>query len=161
MTPASPQVNQVPAACRELTRRWHGEIPVSAAMGIAVAGFDGTAIHVTAALEPNVNVHGTAFAGSLFSVASLTGWGLVHLILERQGLAGSIVFVDGRIRCLAPVRDRIDAHCRWPDTADAVLGALPEHRRGRFHLDVAVTSAGILAAEFSGEYAVRLTQPDQ
>jgi thioesterase domain-containing protein len=144
------------ALARALETRWHEEIPISAAMGIAVVDFDGTRLDVRAALAPNVNVHGTAFAGSLFSLAALCGWGLLHLQLQRRGLDSAIVFVEGRIRCLKPVRDDVTARSAWGDEADAVLRALPATGRGCFLLATRLDCGGEVAAEFSGEYAVRL-----
>jgi thioesterase domain-containing protein len=143
------------AACRALEARWHGEIPITAAMGISVAAFDGACLDVRAALGPNVNVHGTAFAGSLFSLAALCGWGLVHLQMQGSGLRGDIVLVDGRIRCLAPVRDDATASSRWTESAAAALATLAGTGRCRIELSVRVLCAGELAAEFSGQYAVR------
>lgn len=128
-------------------------------MGITVAGFDGARLELRAALAPNVNVHGSAFAGSLFSLASLCGWGLLHLQLQCRGLSGSIVFVEGSIRCLKPVRDDVGAACEWTTAAAAALEALASSRRGRFALTTRLRCAGDLAAEFSGEYAVRLAAP--
>ncbi len=142
--------------CRTLESRWHAEIPISAAMGIRVHHFDGRQLDVTADLQPNLNVHGTAFGGSLFSVAALCGWGQVHLQLDAAGLEGSIVFVEGRIRCLQPVRDAMLARCIWHPEAAEQLVALRQNGRARCHLDVQIESAGALAADFSGEYAVRL-----
>jgi len=152
-----PEAPDLKGLGQALQARWHEEIPISAAMGIAVESFDGARLEVRAALEPNVNVHGTAFAGSLFSLAALCGWGLVHLQLQRQGLGAAIVFVEGRIRCLKPVRDDVIARCAWGSAADEVLAGLPAARRGRFVLNTRLDCGADLAAEFSGEYAVRLT----
>jgi thioesterase domain-containing protein len=156
--------NDLDALCRALERRWHDEIPITAAMGISVTGFDGAHLEVRAALAPNVNVHGTAFAGSLFSLASLCGWGMVHLQIQmqmqmqRRGLTGSIVFVEGRIRCLAPVHDDVTARCTWSDDAGAALATLANAGRARIMLATRLDCGGDLAAEFSGEYAARLSR---
>jgi thioesterase domain-containing protein len=144
------------ALCRALEARWHNEIPISAAMGITVDGFDGTRLDLRAALAPNVNVHGTAFAGSLFSLASLCGWGLVHLQMQRRELAGAIVFVEGNIRCLKPVHDDVRARCVWSEAADAALATLATSGKARFRLPTRLHCGEDVAAEFSGEYAVRL-----
>lgn len=141
---------------RALEARWHDDIPISAAMGIAVSGYDGARLELRAALAPNVNVHGTAFAGSLFSLASLCGWGLLHLQLEGRGLAGSIVFVEGSIRCLKPVRDDVQANCEWPPAAESALAGLGCGDRARFLLTTRLHCGGALAAEFRGEYALKL-----
>lgn len=156
----SAAADDLAARCRALEARWHREIPISAEMGVEVAAFDGATLRVRAALAPNVNVHGTVFGGSLFSVAALCGWGQVHLQLVQRGLNASILFVGGSIRCLAPARDDIDAGCGWPAEAADALAALPDADRCRIRLQVIVDSGAARAAEFEGEYAVRLA-PDQ
>lgn len=52
----------------------------------------------------NQNPHHTLFDGSLFSLATLTGWGLIWLLLlrERQ-LGGTIILADAHIRYTKPV----------------------------------------------------------
>jgi thioesterase domain-containing protein len=139
-----------------LEARWHAEIPISETMGIRVHRYDGTTLETAAALTPNVNIHGTAFAGSQFSVAALCGWGQVHLHLAAAGIEGSIVFVQGTIRCRAPVREDMLARCVWTDAAGEALEQLHSTGRARIHLDVQVESGGTIAADFSGEYGVKL-----
>jgi len=151
----TPTGSRADSSLHELEARWHAEIPISATMGIRVHHFDGKALDVIAALTPNLNIHGTAFAGSLFSVAALCGWGQVHLQLGRAGLNGSIVFVEGSIRCLAPVRADMEARCVWHDGADQQFALLRQSGRARIHLAVQVASGGSIAADFSGEYAVK------
>jgi thioesterase domain-containing protein len=146
----------VNGALHELEKRWHDEIPISATMGIRVHRFDDAVLETVALLQPNVNVHGTAFAGSQFSVAALCGWGQVHLQLSRAALTGSIVFVEGNIRCLAPVRADMLARCAWTPEADAALVTLRQTGRARIYLDVQVECDGRLAADFRGEYGIRV-----
>ncbi|XPE67852.1 YiiD C-terminal domain-containing protein [Shigella boydii] len=38
------------------------------------------------------NPHHTLFAGSLFSLATLTGWGLIWLMLRERHLGGTIIW---------------------------------------------------------------------
>ena len=52
---------------QELTETLHREVPLTREMGISVAAYDGHELRVAADFEPNVNIHGTAFGGSLFS----------------------------------------------------------------------------------------------
>ena len=56
-------------------------------MTLEPIAFESHRLTVEAELAPNVNVHGTAFAGSLYAIAALSGWGLVHLELARAGAA--------------------------------------------------------------------------
>ena len=99
--------------CIELERTWHEEIPISKAMGIRVADFANDQLVVRAELEPNINVHGTAFAGSLYAIAALCGWGMTWLQLRSRRIDGSIVIADGKIHYDRPVKEPIVATCRF------------------------------------------------
>ena len=68
-----------------LTALLHREIPISAFMQVRVEHLDGESIRLTAPFEPNRNIHGTGFAGSLYTLCVLTGWGLVSAWLKAQG----------------------------------------------------------------------------
>jgi len=140
-----------------LERIWHEEIPISAAMGIRVASFEDDTLETRAALAPNVNVHGTAFAGSLYAIAALTGWGLTWLQLRRHAYAGSIVIAEGNIRYVRPVAAEIVARCRFDASLQApAIDRLRETGKCRFTLECAITADDADAALFSGQYAVRL-----
>jgi thioesterase domain-containing protein len=141
--------------CRQLERRWHLEIPISSAMGIKVQSFADEELTLRAALKPNVNVHGSAFAGSQFSLASLCGWGQLHMQLARRGLDASIIFVDGRIECLKPVRADMTARCRLTEEAAVALDGLAKAGRRRCRLSTRIESGGDLAATFTGTYGLK------
>src|SRR3989338_2624036 len=49
-------------------------VPLARAMDARVVSVDDGRAVLHAPLEPNRNVHGAAFAGSLYSLASLAGW---------------------------------------------------------------------------------------
>lgn len=133
---------------------WHREIPISKAMGVRATGYDGETLRARAGLVENINVHGTAFAGSLYAVAALCGWGMVWLKLRERRLAASIVIAEGHIRYARPVAEDIEVGCRFDasDQHDA-WARLERDRRCRFALSVDV---GDGAARFDGNYAVRL-----
>ncbi|HSG91247.1 MAG TPA: YiiD C-terminal domain-containing protein [Pseudomonadales bacterium] len=136
---------------------WHGEIPLTAAMGLEPLTFDGETLVIGADLAPNVNVHGTAFAGSLYAIAALSGWGLVHLCLQRAGVDGSIVIADGHIRYLKPVAERIEARCTMPGEllAAALEDLAGPSGKARLPLHAVIEADGRVAAEFDGVYAVK------
>ena len=137
-----------------LERIWHTEIPISKAMGIRAVAFDGATLQVQAPLDANINVHGTAFAGSLYAVAALCGWGTTWLQLEQRNLQGSIVIAEGHITYATPVSGDIDVRCTFDAGAQhEALTKLDERGRCRFALTVEI---GADAARFDGSYAVRL-----
>lgn len=147
-------------ALTELQRTWHAEIPISAHMGIQVDGFEAGALQVSAPLTPNINVHGTAFAGSLYAVGALTGWGRTWLWLRARDRAGAIVIADARIAYTAPVEGRLVAVCRAPDEALAQAESrLASRGRCRLELTVEVFAdrvTGTPAASLHGNYAIRV-----
>ncbi len=147
--------------CAELEQTWHEEIPISKAMGIRVMDFANDQLVVRAELEPNINVHGTAFAGSLYAIAALCGWGMTWLQLKTRHIDGSIVIADGHIHYERPVKEPIVATCRFilSDQSEA-LARLKSQGKTRFNLECVVRANGNDAARFTGEYAVRVERPD-
>jgi thioesterase domain-containing protein len=149
------------ALCAELQRIWHAQIPISAAMDIAVVEFANDVLVVRAELAPNVNVHGTAFAGSLYAIAALCGWGMTWLQLKVRDMDASIVIAQADIRYTAPVQQAIVATCRFQGAAlDAAMARLASTGKARFNLACSIDAHVPDAALFSGEYAVRRNSGD-
>lgn len=140
-----------------LQRTWHDEIPISEAMGIRIESFTNGTLVVRAALAPNINVHGTAFAGSLYAIAALTGWGMTWLQLEQRALSASIVIASGTIDYAKPIAEDIVARCRF-DTASHANSWRDLERSGkcRLPLECELGTNDLVAARFRGDYAVRM-----
>jgi thioesterase domain-containing protein len=140
--------------CSSLQEIWNTEIPITKAMGIEVCTFDNNALFIRAELAPNVNVHGTAFAGSLYAVAALCGWGATHLSLVQAQRPASIVIARGEIDYARPVDGTIEARCTFVDTAS--LHELGPGDKRRFELVVQIGKPSKPGATFRGSYAIRL-----
>ncbi len=141
--------------CKELELTWHRDIPLAAAMSIGVAGYDGRTLLVRAPLPPNRNLHGTAFAGSLFSTCVLTGWGAVWLALRERGLTGLIVVADSNIHYRKAVAGELVCRCT-PD-AEALRAGLDQFAtagRASFDLGCSIDHADQRAVTFTGRYVV-------
>ena len=150
--------DDIDSLCRELQETWHREIPVSKSMDIHVSGFSRDRLEIRAALAPNVNVHGTAFAGSLYAIAALCGWGSTWLALKRRGIDGSIVIADARIRYARPVDGVLIAACMFdPEVQAQALQRLVDSGRTRFDLTCHIGEGEAPAATFEGRYAVRVS----
>jgi len=89
-------------ALQELREYCRGMPPV-AAMQVEVEGMRGDALRLTAPLSANVNDKGNAFGGSLTSLMTVAGWGLVTLKLRLAGLKAEVYVADSQIRYLAPL----------------------------------------------------------
>ena len=57
-------------------------IPITAHLGVKILSFDGQKVIISAPLESNKNLHGTAFGGSQAAIGILTGWSLNSLVLR-------------------------------------------------------------------------------
>lgn len=148
---ASPDLRQHWAT--QLQHTWHQTIPLSAFMQLQVQSFDGKTLCCQAPLAPNINLHQSMFAGSIYSLATLTGWGMVYLQLQALGLSGDIVLADASIRYLAPLTTSPNArinllHCQGD------LSRLSQGRKARQQLQVELFAAEQKVAEFSGRFVV-------
>lgn len=97
-------------AAATLQQRIRDTIPLSAAMQFQIDALSLNAIAVSAPLPPNVNIHGTGFAGSIYSLAVLTGWALCSHMLEQMGIDADLVVAKAEIRYRAPVTE--DLRCK-------------------------------------------------
>jgi thioesterase domain-containing protein len=142
--------------CRELETVWHRDIPLTAAMGIAVEGYDGSTLTVRAPLAPNRNLHGTTFAGSLYSTCALTGWGAIWLALRRRKLEAMIVVAQSDIEYRKGVS--ADFVCRATLEASALepgLERLRDEGRASLELVSTIDQHDKRAVTFTGRYVVR------
>lgn len=146
-------MNITPA--QKLEQTLHREIPIAHEMGITVSAYDGKQLRLAAPLAPNINHKCTAFGGSLYSLAVLCGWGLLHLKLEEAGLHKHIVIQEADIRYLLPVDQNMQAECTLDEAAfQRFMRMLEKHDRSRLALNVVITHNGQPAVEFSGRYVV-------
>lgn len=130
------------------------KIPMAKEMQIRVAGYDRNTLVLQAPLAPNVNDKGTAFGGSLYSLAVLTGWGLLSIKLKEENLAGDVVIHESNVSYRLPVTGDLEARCTIP--GDPEYGRFVEDFRvtgkGRISLDVRIMRGSRVAVQFSGSY---------
>lgn len=138
--------------CEQLQQTWHQTIPLSQFMQLQIKTFDGFSLCCTAPMAPNINLHQTMFAGSIYTLATLTGWGMLHLQLQSLGLSGALVLADASIQYLSPVTAEPEARCHFADVRGD-LTALASGRKVKQRIVVDIYSAGKHCAHFSGLYA--------
>ena len=143
----------------ELEATLHREVPLSQHMGVAVEGYDGHSLRLSADFQRNINIHGTAFGGSLYSACALCGWGLLHLKFGELGLDAHIVLSEGRVRYLRPVRHHIEVCCALPAGFSGFVEALRRGGKARLDLEAEIRTGSEPAVVFSGEYAGVLKRP--
>ena len=140
----------------ELTKKIHQGIPLTQAMAFDITELTETSIAVKTGGEENVNVHGTAFAGSLYTTCVLAAWGLVNSRLPEEA---SLVLASGHIDYLSPVVGDICARGEIPkQDFDQFLTAVNEQGRSRLDVEIQVEHEGVLAAKFTGQVHARIKQ---
>ena len=143
-------------AVANLQHRIHAGIPLSRAMGFRITELAETRIIVEAPLDPNINVHGTGFAGSLYALGILTAWGLAAHVIMHSGLVADLVVAEANIRYRAPLRKDIACRCTAPEEAvQAFVETLESRGQARLALEVVIGDgpAAVLQAEMHARRA--------
>lgn len=104
----------------ELTNLLQSEIPLCQFMGLDVVDLTKDSIATFAPLAPNINMHQTGFAGSLYALAVATGWALVHSRVKNENLDALLVVKKATITYKRPVSGDISLKTH--------LNAEPEQR---------------------------------
>lgn len=142
-----------PKWCRQLQQTWSDTIPITEHMGIKLYQYTGRTLETRASLNKNINVHGTMFAGSIFSLATLTGWGMLYLQLKERQLDGDIVLGDGNIHYHKPITMKPRAVCNI-ESLTGKYTLLEKRKKSRFTIQVEILDADKPVAEFKGVYYV-------
>jgi thioesterase domain-containing protein len=138
----------------ELQTIFAHELPITSSMGIAVEQYDGHSLILAAPLQPNINHKNTAFAGSLNALTTLTGWGLIWIVLKEAGEAGKIIIQESAIHYKRPIAGDFKAQCDKPPeiTTKRFLHTLERHHKARIALDVSIMQDKHVAVQFHGRY---------
>ena len=123
------------------------DIPITAAMQLAITSWDGATLRMSAPLAPNVNDKGCAFGGSLASVMTLACWCMVKLAMEQRGLSSDIYVQDSTVRYLAPVWEDFSAEARltYSNTFDEFFSTLESRGKARLsaHCEVRLADGSV------------------
>ncbi|MBD2809594.1 fatty acid biosynthesis protein FabY [Xenorhabdus sp. Vera] len=142
-----------PDWCAELQQAWHKHIPLSEKMGLRITQYTGQRFITTMPEAGNQNPHNTIFAGSLFSQATLTAWGLIWLLLQERQLGGDIILVDASIRYRQPITGRPSAIADF-NNMSGDLARLARGNKARVKLEVEVSGEHGVGSVFTGTYIV-------
>jgi thioesterase domain-containing protein len=117
-------------------------IPLARTMELRVARYDGAELELSAPLAPNINDKGCAFGGSMASLMTLAGWGLVELALRARGIECDIYVGDSMVRYREPLFGELRASARFGE-ADALATFLKTlAARGKARIQVNCATAG-------------------
>jgi thioesterase domain-containing protein len=92
----------------QLEQLIHLNIPLARTMSLHVNQISNNAICLEAAVaDNNINIHGTAFAGSIYSACVLSAWAFTHQRLSNEHVSADVVVAKAEIRYLSPINEMI------------------------------------------------------
>ena len=144
--------------CAQLQQAWYQHIPLSEKMGVRIQQYTGQKFITTMPEAGNQNPHHTLFAGSLFSLATLTGWGLIWLMLRERHLGGTIILADAHIRYSQPISGRPSAIADL-GSLSGDLDRLARGRKARVQMQVELFGDDKQGAVFEGISIVLPAKP--
>ncbi len=132
------------------------EIPLTRHLELRVVSYDEHGLTLKAPLAPNINHKHTAFAGSLNSLVTLTGWGMLWLLTQELQISARTVIQDSSCRYRRPVSDDFSAYCARPDQEqiEQMAEALTKRGKARIELAVEIHNTSDLAVAFVGRYVI-------
>jgi len=145
-------VNPGTDAAHDLLRFIRDKIPLARAMDLELQAHDDDLLVLGAPLAPNVNDKGCAFGGSLVSLMTLCGWGLVELALRRHGHDCDVYVGESTVRYLQPVWADFRAEARLAEGADWAMFFATLRVRGKARIEVDCRVPGV-----DGQPAATLT----
>jgi thioesterase domain-containing protein len=142
----------------ELQTYLYAHIPLSAAMQVEVVQATPDIIELRAPLAPNINHRGTAFGGSISTLATLACWSLMRVRTDGLEPAPHLVVRRNSVEYLAPILGEIRAMVHFPQDADwaAMQAQYQSKGRARLTLEAQVLSGDTVAARFSGEFVAMI-----
>lgn len=133
-------------------------MPPVAALRLQPAQLEAGVLHLRAPLDANVNDKGCAFGGSLASLMTLAGWGLVNVRLREAGLAADVFVADSQVRYVKPVFSELQAQARLDagETWNAFLDRLRTRTRAAIGImtEVKLPDGGIACSAQSRYVAI-------
>ena len=130
-------------------------IPPAQIMGITVSKVWTNGLELTAPFKENRNDKGTAFAGSIASILTLAGWGLLTLKLKECGLHPDIMAVTSTINYTRPAKQRLSAVAEISDAElERICNDLQATQRSRVRLSIVLRSGDTECARATADYAL-------
>jgi thioesterase domain-containing protein len=101
-----------------LQNYFYKKIPITKKLKMKVLNYEKDSLIISAPIKENHNDKGTAFAGSIYSVATLAGWGFVSLKMLDEKLDAKVAIYNGNITYKKPINKDFTAVCSIIDQND-------------------------------------------
>jgi len=139
---------------------FHEMIPLAKAMGVTVEVSDEHKLVLAAPHEQNRNSMNTAFGGSLVSLATLAGYGVVWELMRNEGEQNKpewrIVVKESKAAYRKPVIGDLRAICERPAKAaiEEFRSALQRYGQAKLKLRARIIEDGATAVDVQAAFVV-------
>lgn len=118
-------------------------VPI-AAIQVSVAGYDDRCLRLDAPLAANMNDKGSAFGGSMTSLMTYAGWGLVTLRLHQAGIRADVFVADSAVRYRKPLYADLHATASLApgESWEPFLATLAQRGRARIQVQARILPPG-------------------
>ncbi len=143
----------------KLLNKIHSQIPLTNHMKIDIKKYDSTNLITTAPLDININDKGTAFAGSLSTITTISAWSICWLITQELGFNDtSIVIIKNQTKFFKPVTK--DILCTSIKPSNQEIAELKEKlerkRSGSITVQSSIIEDENTCVDFEGVYVIKL-----
>lgn len=130
------------------------KMPITQHLEFSLSTGEGEEIIASAPLKANLNHMGSAFGGSISMLTTLTGWAMVHTLLDEMRHKAQILIQESDIEYLQPIRDDLRVVCERPEESavERFHHMLERWGRARLELKCKIYEAGDRAVTFIGQY---------
>lgn len=141
------------------------QIPILKAMGLSFSEYSSGMLKVDMPLAPNINDKNTGFGGSIVTLATICGWALLTLLLNKDKKRFDVIIAESTIRYQSPVTTECYSAAKLSDGQILkLLRDLVTTGKSRVDIEIKVHEKGNHdkhAASFAGQYYIRpiKTQP--
>ena len=147
------------SALERLVRYLRKNVPMARHFDIRAGQVDDRELVLEAPLASNFNDKQTAFAGTLASLCTLSGWAMTSLVCEDAGYQTDIAVIRSDVRYARPCTEqmiRARCLCPAPEDAAAFIAALGERSRATLSVHAEVHSQSETAVAYSGDYSAKI-----
>jgi len=142
-------------ALQDLENIFDKEIVLANKMGLKIESFRDNTLSLQAPLELNINDKKTAFGGSIYSIAVLSGWGLIYLKLKELGIKAEIVIYKSEIKYKKAIKSNLEAKCSVENVKfEDFIQTFKSKSKSKIQLTSKLYSDNEEAVIFEGIYAI-------
>lgn len=142
----------------EIQNKIHTQIPMTKLMQLELKNIDNSMLISSAPLNINVNDKGTAFGGSLSTIAIISSWCMAYYLSKKLNIGESnIVIVNNETKFLRPVTKDIICNTFIPKEEEikALASKLELKDSGTIKIYAQIIEDEKICVDFKGTYYIK------